>query len=1016
MTDTTIGNGSGTYNVTGSQGGTITVGNGNNTLNLTGGSDQTIAIGGGKDTVTVTGATGDTITAGSGTDSITVTSGSDNTITVGNGNETVVASGDFSDSISLGMGNDTVYLGADDTLHMGKGSELVILPPSTPVLATNPITVTEDQTISLASLGLSASISAFGFGYENIYGFAAADQLEFTTAQFANFQAVMAAATQVGQNTVITDTAGDTITLENVAKSTLAAKNFVFVNAASSSGNLLVTMSGLPSDLSNFNGGTYTANAGTWSGTEAQFNALTFSAGEETSAQVTVTATDTTTGYSIFQSVALVITPPTINIAVNGAAQEGQTLTAVVTVSNGDAFTYQWQSSSDGTNWANIANATGMNYLVQEGDETQQLRVKITLVDDGYSVTSAATAAVLDAAQPTRFVYAYDTLTLNSNAIAQSSTLSVQTYDATLNALVSAPVDSVSTSGSQAAGRTRTASIGSVSLWTHADGSFDVFWSENFTITNFVPQAVPAGFERFNYERSYGADGQPEGDAQLVGHLTGSSTSPTTVVADAADGGNGGFVYAYDTLTLNSNAIAQSSTLSVQTYDATLNALVSAPVDSVSTSGSQAAGRTRTASIGSVSLSTHADGSFDVFWSENFTITNFVPQAVPAGFERFNYERSYGADGQPEGDAQLVGHLTGSSTSPTTVVADAADGGNGGFVYAYDTLTLNSNAIAQSSTLSVQTYDATLNALVSAPVDSVSTSGSQAAGQTRTASIGSVSLSTHADGSFDVFWSENFTITNFVPQAVPAGFERFNYERSYGADGQPEGDAQLVGHLTGSSTSPTTVVADAASILAGASVPVVDAGGSIALNTQLPAVTVADGATLEIGSATASAVTFASNSGTLQLDASQSFTGTITGFGGQDQIDLADIAFSASTTLGYTGNADNSGATLNVSDGTHTANIALLGSYMASSFVAASDGHGGTLISEAAQGTNQRPDRGAAACVIRAAYHVNVTQIGLRSEDESAMHHSVLLGSETLAATPFVAAQFDNHSKGRFGS
>jgi len=38
---------------------------------------------------------------------------------------------------------------------------------------------------------------------------------------------------------------------------------------------------------------------------------------------------------------------------------------------------------------------------------------------------------------------------------------------------------------------------------------------------------------------------------------------------------------------------------------------------------------------------------------------------------------------------------------------------------------------------------------------------------------------------------------------------------------------------------------------------------------------------------------------------------------------------------------------LTVSDGIHTANIALLGNYMASTFVMASDGHGGNLISEA---------------------------------------------------------------------
>ena len=56
-----------------------------------------------------------------------------------------------------------------------------------------------------------------------------------------------------------------------------------------------VTITGLADDLSTFNGGTYTASTGTWTGTAAQFNALTFTAGE-TSATLSITATNTTTG------------------------------------------------------------------------------------------------------------------------------------------------------------------------------------------------------------------------------------------------------------------------------------------------------------------------------------------------------------------------------------------------------------------------------------------------------------------------------------------------------------------------------------------------------------------------------------------------------------------------------------------------------------------------------------------------------------------------------------------------
>ena len=117
--------------------------------------------------------------------------------------------------------------------------------------------------------------------------------------------------------------------------------------------------------------------------------------------------------------------------------------------------------------------------------------------------------------------------------------------------------------------------------------------------------------------------------------------------------------------------------------------------------------------------------------------------------------------------------------------------------------------------------------------------------------------------------------------------------------------------------------------------------------------TVNNGAIVDLSGSSGAAVTFAGSSGTLQLDHPASFSGTISGFAGQDQIDLTSIAFSSNTTLGYLPNAGNLGGTLNVSDGVHHASLALLGQYMASSFVTASDGHGGTLISEGAQSSNQ---------------------------------------------------------------
>ena len=68
--------------------------------------------------------------------------------------------------------------------------------------------------------------------------------------------------------------------------------------------------------------------------------------------------------------------------------------------------------------------------------------------------------------------------------------------------------------------------------------------------------------------------------------------------------------------------------------------------------------------------------------------------------------------------------------------------------------------------------------------------------------------------------------------------------------------------------------------------------------------------------------------------------------GAEIGFDLPNIALGAHTTLAYSQNATGAGGTLTVSDGRHATAIALLGNYMAGSFVAVADGHGGTLINE----------------------------------------------------------------------
>jgi VCBS repeat-containing protein len=125
-----------------------------------------------------------------------------------------------------------------------------------------------------------------------------------------------------------------------------------------------------------------------------------------------------------------------------------------------------------------------------------------------------------------------------------------------------------------------------------------------------------------------------------------------------------------------------------------------------------------------------------------------------------------------------------------------------------------------------------------------------------------------------------------------------------------------------------------------------DSQGTIHGFLATPAVTVPAGATFEITAPSADYVTFAGSTGKLQLDQSQSFIGTVAGFGAQDQIDLADISFGPNTTLDYVANASNTDGTLTASDGVHTTKFTLVGLYTGLSFAPADDGHGGTMITD----------------------------------------------------------------------
>jgi len=101
-------------------------------------------------------------------------------------------------------------------------------------------------------------------------------------------------------------------------------------------------------------------------------------------------------------------------------------------------------------------------------------------------------------------------------------------------------------------------------------------------------------------------------------------------------------------------------------------------------------------------------------------------------------------------------------------------------------------------------------------------------------------------------------------------------------------------------------------------------------------------ATLELNSGFTGEIVFAGPNGTVKVDNSSSFSGTVVGMSGNDTIDFADIIFARVQPPSYSGTT--AGGTLRVTDGSHTADIALLGNYLAPTFVASSDDYGGTAV------------------------------------------------------------------------
>ncbi len=148
--------------------------------------------------------------------------------------------------------------------------------------------------------------------------------------------------------------------------------------------------------------------------------------------------------------------------------------------------------------------------------------------------------------------------------------------------------------------------------------------------------------------------------------------------------------------------------------------------------------------------------------------------------------------------------------------------------------------------------------------------------------------------------------------------------------------------------------------------------------------------TLDLAGADSAAVIFADTTGTLQLDAPRSFTGTIKGFASGDSIVLSGMTVNSTA---YSGGV----LTLNTASGAVT--LTFQGNYSASSFSLTAGGQG-TVITDGDGSVS--PNWSAAAAVT--AYHLGTLTAGSIVADSAAAVAAQIDGLQTLAAAGDLSA------------
>ena len=171
-----------------------------------------------------------------------------------------------------------------------------------------------------------------------------------------------------------------------------------------------VTISGLPTDLSNVSGGTYTAAAGTWTGSAADFNALSFTAGDEGSFHLLISEASGVQPVTSDEPYTLTVTDAALAAAGNAiSGTEGASLTAAVAIftdANPNALASDFTAT---INWGDNTSSTGTVVALNGGGfavdgthtyaEEGTYNSTVTINDHGGSTATVSEAVtVADAA------------------------------------------------------------------------------------------------------------------------------------------------------------------------------------------------------------------------------------------------------------------------------------------------------------------------------------------------------------------------------------------------------------------------------------------------------------------------------------------------------------------------------------------------------------------------------------------------------------------------------------------